>query len=229
MTTSGTYAFSPNLGELVLYSYSRCGIRRTALLQEHMADARMAANMVLADFSNRGVDLWQVELVTIPLIEGQSTYNLDPNTVVILDGYIRTTNSGVTTDRYILPVSRTEYSSYPNKQQQGPSNVYWMDRLLAPTVTLWPVPNGEQTSFNIYVLRQAQDANFSNGQNVEIPYVWMKAFSDALSVELSVIWAPDRMTMLKGLALESYATAAAQGVEIAQQYISPVVSGYWRP
>lgn len=228
MTTSGTYIFNPGLGETVLYSYNRAGVRNTAIVQEHMEVARMAANMVLADFSNKGVDLWQVQLVTIPLVQGVATYALDPNTVVILDGYVTVTNGNVTTDRYILPVSRTEYASYPNKESQGYPTTYWNDRLLSPTVTLWPVPDGTQTSFNIYVLRQAQDSNFTNGQTVEIPYLWLKAFSDALSVELAVVWNPDRLTFLAPMADRSYQAAADQNIEQAQTYISPMVQGYWR-
>lgn len=228
MVSSGTYGFNPSIGETVLYAYSRCGIRRTAILQEHMEDARMASNMVLADFSNKGVNLWKVELVTIPLIQGVSTYALDPNIVVMLDTYITTTSSGQSIDRIILPVSRSEYSSYPNKQQQGFPTTYWMDRLLSPTVTIWPVPNGQQASMSTYVLRQIQDAGYVNGQTLDVPYLWMKAFSDALSRELAVIWAPERLTFLAPMAADSYATASAQNVETAQQYISPMIGGYYR-
>jgi hypothetical protein len=228
MTTSSTYNFNPGLGEAVLYAFNRCGIRSAALLQEHMESARMGANMVCVDFSNRGVNLWQVDLLTTPLVQGTATYSVDPSTVVILDGYISTTSGGVTTDRLILPISRTEYSSYPNKQQQGFPTTFWNDRLLNPTVTLWPVPDGTQTSFQFYVLRQIQDANFTSGQNVDVPYLWLKCFTDALSVELAVIWAPDKVSMLSGLAELSYTRAADTNIETAQQYISPTIAPYFR-
>ena len=80
-----------------------------------------------------------------------STFSVDPNTVVILDAYVSNLNSGSNIDRIIMPISRTEYASYPNKQQQGFPTVFWFDRLLAPTVTLWPVPNPPQgpTTFTI--------------------------------------------------------------------------------
>ena len=90
MTTSGTYNFNPSLGEITLYAFNLCGLRNTSLLQEHMESARMAANMVAASFSNRGVNLWKVDLVTVPLVQGTSTYSVDPSTVMILDGYVTT-------------------------------------------------------------------------------------------------------------------------------------------
>lgn len=228
MATSNSFAFNPSLGETVIYAYNRCGIRGTALLQEHMEAARMAANMVLADFSNRGVNLWQVVLESQPLTQGVSTYDVDPAVVVILDGYISIPNGTTTIDRYILPVSRTEYASYPNKEQTGFPATYWNDRLLQPTVTLWPVPPNSTWVFNYYVLKQAQDAAFTSGQNVAIPALWLKAFSDALSVELAVIWAPDRLSFLSPMADKSYTMASETNEEIATTYISPVVSGYWR-
>lgn len=229
MTTSGTYSFNPSLGEITLYAFNLCGIRGTALLQEHMESARMAANMLLGDFSNKGVNLWQVALVSTPLVANQSTYNVDPNVVVILDGYIQTSSSGTQTDRLILPISRTEYASYPNKQQTGFPTTYWNDRTLSPTVTLWPVPDGTQTSFNYYVLRRTQDAEFSSGQNVEIPYLWIKAFAYALACELAAIWSPEKLAYLAPIADKAYIAAATTNVEQAQQYISPTLSSYWRP
>jgi hypothetical protein len=229
MTTSGTYSFSPSLGELTLYSYNLCGIRNTALLQEHMEAARMSSNLMLARWSNQGVNLWAVDLVTVTLVAGQATYPVDANTVMILDAYLGITNSGPEIDRIIMPISRTEYASYPNKTQQGFTTTYWFDRLLSPTITLWPVPDGNSAQvLKYYRVRQIQDSNFTNGQNVEIPYLWLEAFAYGLAARLAVIFAPDKVQILKPMADESYQIAADQNVEYAQQYISPMVSGYFR-
>lgn len=227
MTTSGTTNFNPPLGQTVIYAYNRCGIRGTALLQEHMEAARMASNMICSDWSNKGVNLWRVDLESQVLTPGTSTYSVDPSVVVILDGYISTSNGSSTIDRYILPISRTEYASFSNKQQVGFPTVFWHDRLLSPTVTLWPVDPTADT-FNYYVVKQIEDANLTNGQTVDVPYLWLKAFSDQLSVELAVIWAPDRLTFLAPMAAASYQAAADQNEEIAQQYISPMVNSYFR-
>jgi hypothetical protein len=229
MTTSGTYAFNPSLGELTLYSFNLCGIRNTALLQEHMEAARMSSNLMLARWSNQGVNLWAVDLVTVPLVAGQSTYSVDANTVMILDAYLGITNSGPEIDRIIMPISRTEYASYPNKTQQGFTTTYWFDRLLSPTITLWPVPDGNSAQvLKYYRVRQIQDSNFTSGQNVEIPYLWLEAFAYGLAARLAVIFAPDKVQILKPMADESYQIAADQNVEYAQQYISPQISGYFR-
>lgn len=225
MAISGTYSFAPSVGEVGLYAYSRCGVRRTELTQQHMEDLRMAANMVCVEFSNQGVNLWQVDLVTQPLTAGQGTYNVDPATVVILDAYVSV--NGI--DRLILPISRSEYASYPNKQQQGVTTVYWNNRLLAPTVTLWMVPDGTVSSLSYYLVRHLQDATVADGGSPDVPYLWLKAFSDALSVELAVIWKPEAVSYLTPIADKSYRIAADQNIEIAQQFISPTINPYFRP
>jgi len=229
MTTSGTYAYNPSLGELVLYAYNVAGVRNTALAQEHMESARMAANLMLSRWSNQGVNLWAVDLITTPLLEGVTTYSVDGNTVMILDAYIETTSSGQPIDRIIMPVSRTEYASYPNKEQQGFPTVFWFDRLISPTVTVWPVPSADDTyTLKYYRVRQLQDSNFTSGQTVEVPYRWLEAFADGLAFRLAKIWNPQAAIGLKPIADESYAIAAAQDVENVAMYISPQVSGYFR-
>jgi hypothetical protein len=315
MTTSGTYNFNPSLGEIVLYAYNLCEVRNTAIAQEHMEAARMASNMLLANWSNRGVNLWTVDLQTVqfnqtPKTTGASgtgtiatltfatpntpvytvgtqitvsgvtpagyngtytvtassngsvsyantttsaqtvagtissptpagTYSVDPSTVVLLDAYVTTTQSiAQPIDRIILPVSRTEYASYPNKQQTGFPTVFWFDRLidssrsagsLGPQVTLWPVPDGTSSqSLSYYRVTQIQDSAFTAGQTVEIPYLWMEAFAYALAARLAIMWNPQKAMMLKPLADEAYAIAAEQNVETAQQYISPQIQGYFR-
>lgn len=229
MTTSGTYAYSPSMGELTMYAFNLCGIRGTELVQEHMESARMASNLLLGRWASQGVNLWKVELLSIPLVQGTSAYSVPSNVIVMLDTYVTTTDSsGNSIDRLILPISRTEYSSYPNKEQQGFPTTYWMDRLLSPTVTLWPVPDGSETTLNYYAVQQIQDANFSSGQTLDLPLYFLEAFAYGLAQRLATIWAPDRAVGLKTLADEAYQIAAMQNVETAQQYISPTISGYFR-
>lgn len=231
MTTSGTYTFDPSLGELTIYAFNQIGIRATSLVQEHLTSARMATNMMLSRWSNQGVNLWAVDLVTDTLIQGQATYTVDPSTVMILDAYVtQTTGTSQPIDRLIMPISRTEYASYPNKTQQGFTTTFWFDRLLNPTVTLWPVPDGTSAQYlKYYRVRQLQDANLSNAQTLDIPYLWLEAFADNLAYRLARIWAPEKAPLWKPIADESYQVAANQNVENAPTYVSPMISGYFRP
>ena len=228
MATSGTYAFNPGLGSLSLAAFDLIGVRRAAILQEHLEAARLHANFLLLRWSSAGVNLWQVDLVSTTLVEGQSTYDVDTNTIVILDMYITVQSDSATFDRIIMPVSRTEYASYPNKTQAGFPSVAWFDRTLSPTITIWPVPNGEQTYLKYYRLRQNQDAALQNGLTVEMPAYWMEAFVFGLASRLAIIYAPDRAIGMKAMADEAYDIASRQNIESAMQFISPMLGGYWR-
>jgi hypothetical protein len=229
LQTSGTYDFAPSMGETVLYSYGLCGIRRTALTQSHFQDARIATNLMMARWSAKGVNLWQVDRQCINLVQGCSTYPVPANTIVMLDAYIGLNSGAAEIDRLILPISRTEYASYPNKHQQGFPTTYWFDRLLSPTVTLWPVPNGTVSTFKYYRLRQTQDSVMDNATNVEIPVYFLEAYALGLAWRLAMSWAPDRAITLKPLADEAYNDAINQNVETQSVYISPMIGGYYRP
>jgi len=89
------------------------------------------------------------------------------------------------------------------------------------------VDNGPQY-LNYYRVRQIQDSNLQGGQTVEIPFLWLEAFAYGLALRLAQIWNPAAMPMIKPMADESYQIAADQNIEQAQQYISPMISGYFR-
>jgi hypothetical protein len=227
MTSSGTYTFEPAIGETVLYAFNLIGVRPTSVLQEHLQFSRMAANMLLSRWSNQGVNLWAVDLVTTPLVQGTSTYDVDASTVMILDAYV-TTGTDPVIDRIISPISRSEYASYPDKTMQGFPTIYWFDRLLSPTITIWPVPDGSQVNLKYYRVRQLQDAALTNGQTANIPYLWQEAFAEGLAYRFARAWNPQMAPMLKGVADEAYAIAAAQNIEQSAFYVSPMISGYYR-
>lgn len=237
MTTSGTYTFNPSLGEILLNAFSRCGLRRTSLLQEHFQDARFETNLMFAEWANRGVNLWKVDLQEIPLFEGVSTYYADSSntaleaakTVMILDAYITYGSGEDQIDRVIMPISRTEYAQVPNKNLQAPPTSFWFDRLIEPKITLWPVPNRDNTyTLKFYRVIQIQDAETSNAQTLDVPYRWIDAVCAGLAARLSAIYAPERMQMLMARAEQSYQIAATQDVENVPMYVMPGLSGYYR-
>lgn len=228
MATSGTYTFNPSLGEVTIYAYQLIGVRPTALLQEHMDAARTATNMMFTRWSNQGVNLWSMQFFTTTLTQGVANYLVDPSVVVVLDAYVSTGTAPNTIDRIVLPISRTEYMSFPNKVQQGFPTTFWFNRQLQPVLTLWPVPDGTQTSITYSTVVRLQDANLTGTEQMDIPPVWLEAMVYGLAYRLAQIWAPEKVAVFKPQADESYEIAAKQNVETANQYISPQIAGYFR-
>jgi hypothetical protein len=232
MTSSGTYNFSVSNGEVVLAAFERLKIFAPSLRVEHMMTARRELNFLLAQAANRQVNLWKVDRVSVPLINGTATYSVDPKTVMILDAWVTTGVSSPSdaNDIYIVPISRTEYASFANKLTPGRPTCYWFDRLISPTVTLWPVPNQDATyTFNYYRCTQMEDANLPGGETPDIPYLWLDWFVAGMAHRLARPYAtPDIEKMRKADADEAWTIAATQNVENVPVTISPNISAYYR-
>lgn len=225
MSTSGTYAFQPATGEMVMQAFARIGVSRPTITAEHVLNARFEANLMFADWSNSGPNLWTVGLVSVALVQGQSTYALDASTTDILDAYLNDTS----TDRTVVAISRSEYASYPTKAQQGVPTVYWFNRLTAPTVTLWPVPDsGGPYTLNYYRSRQQQDAGLLAGQTADLPYRWYDAMVWSLAARLAYAYAPDRIGAMESRAQQAYQRAADEDTEDAPMTFTPGLSSYFR-
>lgn len=226
---SGTYNFSPSLADFTLYAFGKVGVKRTALLQEHLVDSRMAANLVFSEWANRGVNLWNVELTQVSTVAGQIGYQTPANSVMVLDAYL-TLNPGSsdTEDIIMNSISRTDYASIPNKLEQGQPTIFWYDRLVSGLINLWQCPDSTPYTLNYYWVSQNQDANMPNGTGVGIPVAWFKAFSDALAAELSDAYAPDKTQALAAKAEKSWQLAAEFGTENAPLYINPGLGSYYR-
>jgi len=229
MTSSGTYAYSLSNGEAVLSAFERCQLRLPSLRQEHFRSARVESNLLFASWANETPNLWKVELISLSLTNGSTIYDVPTRVVAILDGYL-TTNNGATTqiDRYMTPISRTEYDSYASKYQAGLPTVYWHDKLLSPTVTLWPVINTTSYVFNYHAATQIQDAALAAGQTPDIPYVWYDAFVSGLAHRLARIYAPQLEQVREQDAKKAWDIAAAQNTEQVNLKLTPDLSGYYR-
>ena len=90
MATSGTTAFDLNVDELIEEAFERCGLElRTGY---DLETARRSLNLMFADWSNRGLNLWVIEERTESLTEGTASYDLDVDLVNVLSAVIRTTS-----------------------------------------------------------------------------------------------------------------------------------------
>ncbi len=224
MATSGTYNFAPSLGTVVLSAYQRLQIRPAAITQQHLDDAMKEANYMQAAWGSDGILWWTVEQISVPLVQGTQTYTIPTNIISVLDVVI---NNG-SSDRLILPFSRTDFASLGDPTTQGFPTSYWYNRALVPTLNLWPVPDGSATyTMNYYAYTQTQDATFGNGAQPAVPNWWLDAYVAGLAHRLSRIWAPALEQLRKSDAMEAYAVACKQ-VEPSPLYITPGLAGYFR-
>jgi hypothetical protein len=250
-TTSGKFSWNPALSDLIIAAYGRCQIRRSDLTVEHLQDAAMAANLLQMEWANEQVNLWTVECVSVPLVAGQATYDVDPATVMIMASYITTGQQDITVDSmtidaddWVLPtvdstemvnqqdriltsVDRDTYGSFPKKNDKGPPTVYWFNKQVGPSITLWQVPDASQKYvLHYYRARHLQDASLSDGALADVPRHFLEAYVAALAFKCAELYAPARMEELLARAKSSFMAAAERDIEDSPLRIVPALGTY---
>lgn len=215
--------------DVLIEGFSRCGVRRTALLAEHIQDGNRAINLAFVTFSNKQPNLWVSEQQTLALTQGTATYTLPARSVMILSCFLRTGSGASQNDRISWPCSQFEYASFSNKDAQGFPSVYWFNRQITPTISFYLTPDASDTyTAYLQIVRQIQDANLAGGETPDIPYRWIDALCAETAYRLSRIYAPDKEQLRKADAMEAWAVAATQDTENVDMTIAPMLGGYYK-
>lgn len=230
MATTGTYSYQPATSDLVINAYGRLQIRRSAITTDQLKDAATEANLLLTEWASKQPLLWKSETQSLgPLTQGLTTYAPAARTVDVLIALIRTGTGSSQVDRVIGPLSTTEYQAMPNKNEQGPPTSFWFDKLISPTIYLWPTPdNGGPYELIIQTVSQVQDAAITGGVTIDTPYRFYDAFTAGLSHRLSRIWAPSLEQARKQDAMDAWNNASGHDVENVNVYMQPQLGSYYR-
>ncbi len=233
MTTSGTATFNLDLNEIVEEAFERAGGElRTGY---DLRTARRSMNLLFADWANRGVNMWTFEQGTIPLVQGQATYDLPNDTVDLLEHVIRTGagNAATQADLTITRISVSTYATIPNKLSQGRPIQVWIERrsgqlegptpLLGqepanPRITVWPVP--EQTNLYQFVywrMRRIEDAGAGGTRTMDVPFRFLPCLVAGLAyyIALKIPEGMQRLDILKAQYDEAWDLASTEDREKA--------------
>ena len=112
MATSGTNTFDLDVDQLIEEAFERCGINSRSGYD--LKSARRSLNIMLAEWANRGINLWTVELRTKTLTASTTSYTLDSDLVDILEAVLFTTTD-TATDVEVDRISRAEYLNISKK------------------------------------------------------------------------------------------------------------------
>jgi hypothetical protein len=186
MATSGVAAFNLDLSDIIEEAFERAGAELRSGYD--MRTARRSLNLLLADWANRGVNMWTFEQGTINLVAGTATYALPTDTVDLLEHVIRTGagNASTQADLTITRISVSTYATLPNKLTQARPIQIWVQRLETPQVTVWPVPDASQPYQLVYWrLRRLQDAG--DGVNTpDVPFRFLPCLVAGLAYYLAM-------------------------------------------
>lgn len=229
--TSALNDFNLSLVEMAEEAWERCGSEMRSGYD--MRTTRRSLSLLIADWANRGINLWTVDSSTIPLVAGTATYNLPVDTVDLIEQVIRTGTGTNQTDLAITRISVDTYATIPNKLTTGRPIQVYINRqsgatnsasvVQSPTVTVWPVPDATTTyTFAYWRLRRMLNAGDGiNGQ--DIPFRFLPAMTSGLAYYLSmkVPGAMERMNDLKTIYDNDWQIAAEEDREKATVSFTP--------
>jgi hypothetical protein len=222
MATSGTTAFDLQIDDIIEEAYERCGMRTNS--GNDIRSARRSLNLLFAEWGNRGIHLWKVELNEQALTAGTATYTTPTDVNDVLEAYISTTaaagDNASTNDIALTKIDRSAYAALPNKLATGQPSQYYVNRQTTPTISLYLAPDASTyTTLKYYTINRIEDAGaFTN--NADVAYRFLPCMCAGLAYYLSQKRAPDRIQVLKQL-YEDELLRALNEDSRTSVYISP--------
>jgi len=193
MATSGTKTFALDTGEVIEEAYELAGLE--ARTGYDAATARRSLNVMFADWSNRGINIWTIAQVSLTLTEGTASYTLNSYDIDILEAVIRRTVNGTQTDYQMSRVGRMEYLNIPNKTTEARPTEFFVDRQATPVLKLWPTPENSTDVFVSYRIQRIDDVTAS-AQDQEIPSRFIPPMVSGLAYYMALKKNPERVPML---------------------------------
>jgi len=228
MSVSGVANFDMNFTELAEEAFERAG--REMRSGYDLRTARRSVNIMMAEWANRGINMWTIEQGSIPMNTGTATYNLPADTVDLMEHVIRTGsgNSATQADLTITRISVSTYATIPNKLSQArPIQVYIDRKQAVPTVTVWPIPDQGTTASPYYTFvywRLCRMDNINTGVNTaDVNFRFLPCLTAGLAyyVAMKIPEGAQRLDMLKTEYEYQWGLAAAEDREKAADRFVP--------
>ena len=219
MTLSGSTDFELNVTEYIEEAFERCGL--TVRTGYDLKTAKRSLNLMLLDWSNRGLNQWTISQRTQSLTSGTSEYSLLTDIIDILSLSILRDGTYYSLDR----ISRDAYLSIPNKATTGRPSQFFLDRQLTPNLKLWPVPENSTDVIYYDALTRMNDADtYTN--TLEVPFRFYPCLASGLAYYIAIKRSPERVQLLKSVYEEEFQRAAVEDRDRSSTTISPDLGFY---
>lgn len=177
MATSGTYSFAVTTQDLCLAAFrgmQTYGASDSGPTSTDITNATQALNFITKAFAIKGLPLWCVQELAIPMVAGTSTYALSQRALRITYAYLRNASG---TDVEISVYSRYDYDQLGQKTSTGVVNQLFYDYQIATStsappgigsITVYDVPADSTTTLHLVIQRSLQDVG-SSTNNPDFP------------------------------------------------------------
>ena len=143
-----------------------------------------------------------------------TTISADPDladaqsSVDVLEAVVRRSGSDIGINR----IGRGDYLDTPDKTTQGRPSQFFVDRLITPSITLWPSPENSTDELIYYRVRRIEDADAGINTS-DIPFRFLPCLTAGLAYYMSMKRSPDRLQFLKAIYEEEFQRAASEDSE----------------
>tara|TARA_Y100000114_G_scaffold42473_1_gene37796 strand:- start:1141 stop:1830 length:690 start_codon:yes stop_codon:yes gene_type:complete len=221
MATSGTTAFDLDIDEIISEGYERCGISTNSGYD--LRSARRSLNLLFAEWGNRGIHLWKVNLNTLALVAGQAEYSTATGVNDVLEAFISSTasNTGERTDVSLTKIDRSAYAALPNKGSQGQPSQYYVERKTSPKIFLYITPDTQTfTHLKYYSINRIEDAG-SYTNEADVAYRFLPCMCAGLAYYLSMKKNPQLTQQNKLIYEDELRRALEEDGQRASTFIAP--------
>ena len=225
-TYASTANFDFSIDEIVEEAFERCGLQDRTGYQ--LRTARRSLNLILAEWSNRGLNLWTIQKQTAALaadtieLSGTALYGAtasDASQIVeITDLVIRDSNNN---EYSCSPISRSTYLNYTVKTSGGRPTQYYFEKTINPKLFLYPAADAAYTVVYYAMLRMKDSGDYTN--NNEIPFSFLPCLTAGLAYYLALKYAPEKIQILKMVYEEEFKRAADTNRENVSSHFVPKV------
>ena len=223
-TYASTASFDLTIDQICQEAYERCGLQIRS--GNDLQTAKRSLNLMLAEWANRGINLWTVKKQEKTLaanttsLTGTNLFGAGadaPEQIVdITDVIIRDSNNN---DYSTNSISRATYWNYTVKTTSGRPTQYYFERTINPTLYLYPAADEAYTLIYYALVRMKDSGDYTN--NNEIPFRFLPCLSAGLAYYIAMKKAPDRIQLLKQIYEDEFQRAADQDGERTSLYLTP--------
>jgi hypothetical protein len=198
MAVSGSTDFSLDADEVIREAYERCGIQQIS--GKDLRTAIRSMNLLMAEWANRGLNLWTVTLGTQSTTASDKDYALNANIVDVLEVSIRDADD---TDVTLSRISRADYEMLPSKDSEGKPSQFYFERTTTPTLYVYPTPDLSTYTIRYYYLKRLDDIDVPT-DDPNVPFRFLPCLSAGMAYYIAMKKAPQMMPNLKQVYEEEF-------------------------
>jgi hypothetical protein len=218
MASSGQTTFDLAIDDVIEQAFEQIGGQ--PISGEEARSARIALNLLLTEWQNRGVLLWKLSDEVQTLESGQTEYTLDSK---IIDS-LQTTISVNSNDLEMNRITYQDYMKLPDKTQTGrPTQFAFLRGKDRVTMYVWPSPDQTYT-MNLLAMTRVESVTASAIQTGDVPFRFLPPLVDGLAYKMSTRRPgidPSRISFLKQQYEESFAFALEEDRQRTSMFIRP--------